>query len=164
MVPDEPGNLLVVIFPDNIFKYASSVMRHFPDLFPEAGAAPRPGSDLDARLYEEMIKHAKTSRDAVTTGEARGMMDKGALVIDVRKPERYEAQHVKGAVNLPLARLGESLADLPKDKDRPILCVCDRGNISTNGMLYLKALGYSHVKSMIGGTTAWAQEGLPTEP
>src|SRR6185436_19075439 len=38
-VPDAPGNLLVVIFPDNIFKYASSVMRHFPALFPAAPPA-----------------------------------------------------------------------------------------------------------------------------
>ncbi len=31
-------------------------------------------------------------------------------------------------------------------------------------MSYLRALGYSRVKNMIGGTTAWGQEGLPTEP
>ena len=38
LVPDEPGVVAVVIFPDNIFKYASSVCRHFPELCP----APRP--------------------------------------------------------------------------------------------------------------------------
>ena len=34
MIPDEPGNIVVVIFPDSIFKYASSIVRHFPDLAP----------------------------------------------------------------------------------------------------------------------------------
>ena len=34
MVPDEPGIIVVVIFPDNIFKYASSIIRHFPELAP----------------------------------------------------------------------------------------------------------------------------------
>src|ERR1700722_1252280 len=34
LVPDEPGVIAVVIFPDNIFKYASSVCRHFPELCP----------------------------------------------------------------------------------------------------------------------------------
>ncbi len=164
-VPDEPGNLLVVIFPDNIFKYASSVMRHFPDLFPAAAAPPPAGSELNARLYDEMVKHAKTSRDAVAIDEARAMIDgQGALVIDVRSNERYDAAHVPGAVNIPLSTLGESAARLPGDKDRAILCVCDRGNISANGMLYLKALGYSRVKSLSGGTQAWIREGLPTEP
>jgi len=31
-------------------------------------------------------------------------------------------------------------------------------------MIYLKALGYSSVKSLSGGTSAWIEEGLPTEP
>jgi cysteine synthase len=35
-VPDEPGVVVVVIFPDNAFKYASSFRRHLPDLFPAA--------------------------------------------------------------------------------------------------------------------------------
>ena len=34
MVPDEPGNLVVVVFPDDIFKYASSIVRHFPNFAP----------------------------------------------------------------------------------------------------------------------------------
>jgi cysteine synthase/rhodanese-related sulfurtransferase len=165
MVPDAPGNVLVVIFPDNIFKYASSVMRHFPELFPAAPAPAAAGSPRDARLYDEMVKHAKTSPDAVSPDEGLAMIEKEkALVIDVREPDQYEAQHVRGAVNIPLERLGDSIASLPKEKSAPILCVCNRGNISANGMLYLKALGYSRVKSLSGGTLAWAREGLPTEP
>jgi rhodanese-related sulfurtransferase len=42
--------------------------------------------------------------------------------------------------------------------------VCDVGNISTNGMLYLKSLGYSNVKNLRGGLRAWIREGLPIEP
>jgi rhodanese-related sulfurtransferase len=166
MVPDAPGNVLVVIFPDNIFKYASSVMRHFPELFPAAEPAQAAaGSPRDARLFEEMVQHAKTSPDAIPPDEGLAMIEKErALVIDVRVPDQYEAQHVRGAINIPLESLGASIARLPKDKDAPILCVCNRGNISANGMLYLKSLGYTRVKSLSGGTIAWAREGLPTEP
>jgi cysteine synthase/rhodanese-related sulfurtransferase len=164
-VPDEPGNLVVVIFPDNIFKYASSVMRHFPALFPAAAPAPAAGaSDQAARMYEEMVRLAKSSRDSIPVADARAMIGEGALVIDVRSAERYGAAHVAGAVNIPLAGLGESLSRLPADRDRPILTVCERGNISTNAMLYLKALGYSGVKSLQGGTRAWVEAGGPTEP
>jgi cysteine synthase/rhodanese-related sulfurtransferase len=165
LVPDQPGHLLVVIFPDNVFKYASSVVRHFPDLFPEAAAPATAESEQSAKVYDEMVRLAKASRDALDADDARSLIDKErALVIDVRQPDRYETQHVAGAVNIPLARLGESPPDLPDNKDRPILCVCDRGNISANGMIYLKALGYSRVKSLRGGTLAWIQEGFPTEP
>ncbi len=30
-------------------------------------------------------------------------------------------------------------------------------------MLYLKSLGYGNVKSMNGGTSGWAERGLPVE-
>ena len=39
LVPDEPGNLVVVVFPDSAFKYASSVVKHLPGL--EAGEVKR---------------------------------------------------------------------------------------------------------------------------
>ena len=165
MTPDAPGNLLVVIFPDNIFKYASSVMRHFPALFPDAAKAADPAAERNARLYDEMVAHAKTSPDAVPVDAAHALVEQGGVtVIDVRSTEQYDAGHVPGAVNIPLASLGASLDRLPKDKDQPILTVCNRGNISANGMLYLKALGYTRVKSLSGGTNAWKQEGHPTEP
>jgi cysteine synthase/rhodanese-related sulfurtransferase len=163
-VPDRPGNVLVVVFPDNIFKYASSVMRHFPGMFP-GDEAPPLDADPNAGQYDELIRNAKLSRDAVAVDAAKTMIDSGrTLIIDVRKPERYAAAHVAGAVNIPLAELPGSVSRLPADQDSPILCVCDRGNISANGMLYLKSLGYSNVKSLNGGTSAWIREGLPTEP
>jgi cysteine synthase/rhodanese-related sulfurtransferase len=164
-VPDEPGNVLVVIFPDNVFKYASSMMRHFPDMFPEPEDAPSGAPDPFAKLYDEMVRHAKQSRDAVRVDEAVAMIEsQAALVIDVRAPERFDYAHLPGAINIPLTELGRNASRLPDDKDRPIVCVCDVGNISANGMLYLKSLGHSNVKSLSGGTRAWIQRGLPVEP
>jgi rhodanese-related sulfurtransferase len=116
-------------------------------------------------LYDEMVRHAKTSQDAVSASEAKTLIDsRGALVIDVRMPGRYDDAHVAGAINIPLAELGGAAASLPADRSHPIVCVCDAGNISANGMLYLKSLGYSNVKSLSGGTRGWIREGLPIEP
>lgn len=36
IVPDEPGNICVIIFPDNSFKYASNVGQHCPEIFKDA--------------------------------------------------------------------------------------------------------------------------------
>jgi cysteine synthase len=33
-VPYEPGNVVVVVFPDNAFKYISSFLKHLPKVFP----------------------------------------------------------------------------------------------------------------------------------
>ena len=163
-VPDAPGHVAVVIFPDNIFKYASSIVRHFPAIFPEAEAPAGDTSDLAARLYDEMVWHAKRSPDAVSVAEAKGMIDgPGAVVIDVRAPARYGMAHLPGAINIPLPELGQEVAQLPESRGAAIVCVCDVGNASANGMLYLKSLGYSNVKTLTGGTQAWMRAGLPIE-
>lgn len=73
-------------------------------------------------------------------------------------------RHAGEARRIPLARLGKSAAMLPGDKTATIITVCALGNISIQGMLYLKSLGYQNAKSLSGGTTAWAERGLPTEP
>ncbi len=52
---------------------------------------------------------------------------------------------------------------MPEDKGASLITVCDVGNLSLSGLLYLKSLGYRNVKSMNGGTSAWADGGLPTE-
>lgn len=165
MVPDEPGNLAVVIFPDSIFKYASSVMRHFPALFENtsgAQGASAPSDPTDG-LMAEMIENARYSGDTIEVGEAHEVMKgRGALVIDVRAKEGFEPRHVDGAVNIPLAEIGQHHAALPGDKDAPLITVCNVGNMSLIGVLYLKSLGYRNVKSMNGGTTAWAEQRLPT--
>jgi rhodanese-related sulfurtransferase len=54
-------------------------------------------------------------------------------------------------------------AGLPEDRETPIVTVCNRGNISIEGALVLKSLGYKNVRSMNGGTTAWMDQGLPTK-
>lgn len=163
MVPDEPGHVAVVMFPDNIFKYASSMMRHFPEVFPGVEAGGAPGSQRAARRYDEMVTIARVSRDTISLEEARALMSQGAKVIDVRVPRSYASAHVPGAVNIPLRDLTLS-PDLPSNLDQPIVTVCDRGNISTDGMLALKAMGYSNVKNMGEGTEGWVRAGLPTEP
>ena len=85
------------------------------------------------------------------------------LVVDVRSPEAYTRQHVAGAVNIPAESLKDRKADLPQDLEAPIVTVCTRGNASISGMLVLQSLGYRNVKSLNGGTTAWAAKGLPVE-
>jgi rhodanese-related sulfurtransferase len=166
IVPDEPRNIAVVIFPDNVFKYASSFIRHFPALFENTAGAKGASeqSSPSAALMAEMIENAKKSGDTIEADEAHEMM-KGqkALFIDVRPKEQFDQRHVKGAVSMPLKAIGQNRSSLPKEKDASLITVCDVGKLSLSGLLYLKSLGYRNVKSMNGGTTAWADKGLPTE-
>ncbi|MFQ5516420.1 MAG: rhodanese-like domain-containing protein, partial [Acidimicrobiia bacterium] len=77
--------------------------------------------------------------------------------------DEYREAHVPGAVNIPLEELGGHVAELPDDRDAPLLTVCQRGNISLTGALYLISLGYRDARSISGGTNAWQESGYATE-
>ena len=87
LLPDEPGTIAVVIFPDNIFKYASSVLRHFPDLRPaekddSASAAPSK-NDL---LMTEMVENLKNPHDSIRAKDLSQKLEEAdkPLVVDVQ--------------------------------------------------------------------------------
>ena len=161
LVPDEPGNLVVVIFPDSAFKYASSVVKYLPGL--EAGT-PKPAAPRNA-LLDTMVENVRGNADLtidVAAAHAQWQADR-PFVLDVRPNDQYQEAHIPGAINRPLAQLGEHHAGLPGDLDAPILSVCQRGNASLSGVLFLKSLGYRNVRSITGGTLAWREKGFATD-
>ena len=104
---------------------------------------------------------------------AKEEIDGGAVLIDVRDPERYEAGHLPGAVNVPS---GESAREAHETayadriheagagpKDRLIL-VCGQGNRSARTADALRnEHGYENVASIIGGSKLWSDLGYPID-
>ncbi|HWA86701.1 MAG TPA: pyridoxal-phosphate dependent enzyme [Opitutus sp.] len=177
LIPDEPGVVAVVIFPDNIFKYASSIARHFPELMPPATAGAAANSangsatapSANEQLFNEMIENLKNPYDSVAVTdlakEMAGEPPEGAkpTVIDVRPREQWAEVHVPGSINLPQSELAKRKAELPADREAPIVMVCGIGKFSKNTTLYLKSLGYRRVRSLKGGINEWVRKQQPTE-
>jgi cysteine synthase/rhodanese-related sulfurtransferase len=173
LVPDGPGVIAVVIFADNIFKYASSVARHFPQLAP----APAPGAlnaapaavaapSRNDQLMDEMLENLKNPYDSVAVGdlakEISGESGAKPLVVDVRPLDQYSDLHIPGAVNLPQSELSQRKAELPPDRNAPIVMVCGIGKFSKHTTLFLKSLGYRNVRSLKGGINEWVRKQQPT--
>ena len=171
LVPDDPGVVAVVVFPDNIFKYASSVCRHFADLCPAptsdtagttmAAAAP----SKNEQLLAAMLENLKNPYDSVTVSKLAEELEGSAapLVVDVRAADQFAAGHVPGAVNLPQADLPARATELPQDRDAPIVMVCAIGRTSKETTLLLKSLGYRQVRNLKGGITEWIRKGQKSE-
>ena len=161
MVPDEPGNVAVVVFPDSAFKYASSLARHLPGL---AAAQPQGGGARE-KLLDRMIENVRGSAALTIDADAAHELWQRSkpFVMDVRPAEQYREAHIPGAVNMPLSELGEDLSGLPESLDAPVLSVCQLGNTSLTGVLFLKSLGYTNVLSISGGTAGWRDKGFATE-
>jgi cysteine synthase/rhodanese-related sulfurtransferase len=164
VIPDEPGVIAVVIFPDHAFKYTSSFRTHLPDLFPVAptSAPARPVNPYAIHL-EHAVAFARTGPDVIDVAEAKRLIDNGATLVDVREPREVAQVSIDASVRLPLPQLSEgNLAGVPVDHDTPIVTICASGVRSLYAQLLLKAQGYSSVKNLDGGIAAWISAGLPT--
>ncbi|MDQ1108884.1 molybdopterin/thiamine biosynthesis adenylyltransferase/rhodanese-related sulfurtransferase [Stenotrophomonas rhizophila] len=85
----------------------------------------------------------------------------GALLIDVREPHERAAGMAEGARGIAQGDLlGEASTQLPA-LDREILLICQSGKRSLDAAAVLRDLGYTHIASVHGGTTAWRAAGLP---
>ncbi len=167
VIDDDPEAVVVIIFPDNVFKYASSFERHFPEVraAPSGGGGPSEPSPKE-QLLSTLVENSRNAHNTWEVKDLRAALEASGsqpLLLDVRSPEVYAKQHVAGAKNIPLAELGSRKAELPVGRGEPIVTICNRGNMSISGMLVLQSLGYRNVRSLNGGTLAWAAEGFATQ-
>jgi rhodanese-related sulfurtransferase len=71
------------------------------------------------------------------------LMKEGATVVDVRSPGEFATGHVKGAINIPLERIGKDAKEI---KARgAILTCCASGMRSSSAASQLRSMGFSNV-------------------
>ena len=75
---------------------------------------------------------------------AREYLKKGALLVDVRTVEEFNARHLTNALNIPLAELKEKLPRRVPDKGQVLLLHCRSGRRSGIAEQQLRALGYTN--------------------
>lgn len=72
-------------------------------------------------------------------------------VIDVRKQGEYEAGHVKGAVNVPLDTLADTVTVANIDDEKNLYIHCAGGYRSVIAASLLKRQGYHNLRNVLGG-------------
>lgn len=160
-VPDEPGNLVVVVFPDSVFKYGTSLRQHLPGL---GGAEVEPSPGAPDPFLETLLANAEASRDLIEVSELQALLAAGPVsFIDVSAPAAFQTAHIAGSKNLAIDALSPDCHTLPTDLHAPVVTICPHGGISLRAMLVLKSLGYTQAKNLKGGLDAWITAGLPTE-
>ena len=81
------------------------------------------------------------------------------IVIDVRKPGEFAAEHVDGAKSIPLDYINEDLAQFPKDQ--PFIIHCAGGYRSMIAASILKARGWENFVDVEGGFSAISKTDVP---
>jgi rhodanese-related sulfurtransferase len=89
--------------------------------------------------------------------ESKQRVDGGALLLDVRNPDEWQAGHAEGAAWIPMAELAERQEELPTDRE--IVVICKVGSRSARVAQALVAAGYEAV-NVAGGLEAWQTAGF----
>jgi len=114
---------------------------------------------LAVAFYELRLR--ATSALQVSAADAVRLINRGALVIDVRKPEEFAAGHIVNARNIGLDKLQQGDDAIKKQKDKILLTVCGTGAIAGKAADLLRRAGYSNVFNVRGGLATWRAENLP---
>lgn len=77
----------------------------------------------------------------LNVGQARELLDQGALVVDVRSDMEFQGGHAPESLHLPLHLL-PVLAQERLPKDRALLLCCASGARSHQAVSYLRQQGF----------------------
>lgn len=110
-------------------------------------------------FYEIRLRTAGLTH--VSPNDAVRLINKGALVIDVRAPEQFQSGHIVNARNVALDRIQQGEDAINKQKNKVLVTVCDNGTISGKAASLLRKAGYGNVFSVRGGLSGWRAENLP---
>ena len=149
-----------------------------PDVKQEILLITEPGMEEEtvkrlARVgYDHVIGYLKGGVDAwknyssewdsierISADEFAKAYESKPIVIDVRKPGEYSADHVADAQSLPLDFLNNQLHELPKDQ--PFILHCQSGYRSIIAASILKARGWDNFKEVEGGYKAISETNVP---
>ena len=118
---------------------------------------------------KQMLEAANAAVPKITPAQAKEMIGKGALVLDVRDaPEVEKSGKIPGALNISRGMLefradpDSPYHDKTLAKDKTVILYCASGGRSALAGKTLKDLGYERVYNL-GGFKDWAESGGAVE-
>jgi len=109
--------------------------------------------ETDVASIRKVVEAAKGQ-----SGDGNGS---GPILIDVREKDEWTEGFIPGARWISRGNLESRIEDQVPEKSAEIVLYCAGGNRSAFAARSLAELGYTNVKSMAGGFTAWKRAGLP---
>ena len=85
------------------------------------------------------------------------------LLIDTREDHEWDRGHIPGAVHVSKGLIERDIENMVPDENREIVLYCGGGFRSVLAADSLRRMGYTNVKSLIGGWRAWQAKGLASE-
>jgi len=116
--------------------------------------------DVKARIRETDVE---TLRKEIEGQKGKGGNGNGAgpILVDVREKDEWTEGFIPGARWIPRGFLELRIEDQVPERAAEIVLYCAGGTRSALAARALGELGYTNVKSLAGGFSAWKRAGLP---
>jgi rhodanese-related sulfurtransferase len=98
---------------------------------------------------------------SVSPQELIRLMNQGALVLDLRPQEQYQAGHLEGARQMNSEQIVNAADTLKKHKAKAVVVYDDSGSLGASAVRQLAAQGFTRVFALRGGLAAWRADNLP---
>jgi rhodanese-related sulfurtransferase len=116
---------------------------------------------MSSNFNDEVLPYA-----TIGTDQAKQMIESGAHVIDVRRPEEWQRGHIAEAELVTIDGIysfGKALKDLNLPADEEVIFVCASGQRSSSASEIALLLGLQKVHNLANGMHGWINRGYPIE-
>lgn len=103
----------------------------------------------------------KTSFAALSAQDVVRLMNQGALVLDIRKPEEFAQGHVNGAKQLASDQILTAGENFKRYKEKPVVIIDESGSLAAAAVRQLNEQGFTKAFCLRGGFASWRAENLP---
>jgi len=110
-------------------------------------------------VYE--MRARSESLAAVSSQDVIRLMNQGALLLDLRSPEQYQAGHLAGARQMDGEQILKASDTLKKHKEKAVVVYDEGGSLGASAARQLSAQGFTKVFALRGGLAAWRADNLP---
>jgi rhodanese-related sulfurtransferase len=101
------------------------------------------------------------SRASVSPQELIRLMNQGALLLDLRPQEQFQAGHLAGARQMDGEQILKAADTLRKHKEKAVVVYDESGSLGGAAVRQLIAQGFTRVFALRGGLAAWRADNLP---
>jgi len=110
-------------------------------------------------VYE--MRARSESLVSVSPQELIRLMNQGALLLDLRPQEQFQAGHVSGARQMNSEQILGAADTLKKHKEKAVVVYDEGGSLGASAVRQLAAQGFTRVFALRGGLAAWRADNLP---
>ena len=114
-----------------------------------------------AMLVWPLVSRRMSPMKDVGMHAATQLMNRDALVLDVREPKEMEGGKLPNAVHIPLSELDKRIGEIASRAGKPVVAYCARGQRSRGAGAALAKAGFKDIYNLQGGLAAWRGAGLP---